>query len=94
MDINFLLHPTPSEIALTLAANVRARRKERRITQRELAALSGVSLGSLKRFEGTGEISLKSLINIAVALGCESDFQALFSKKRYASIEDVINERG
>ncbi|MCC8101327.1 MAG: helix-turn-helix transcriptional regulator [Clostridiales bacterium] len=68
------------------------RRKEKKITQVQLAKYSDVSLGSIKRFERTGEISLSSLIKIAFALGCQDDFNALFAKKGYASIEEVINE--
>lgn len=71
---------------------MRARRKEKKITQAQLAKYSDVSLGSIKRFEQTGEISLSSLIKIAFALGCENDFDALFARKGYASIEDVLRE--
>ena len=71
MDISFFQHHTPPEIALALAASVRARRKERKLTQSGLAKLSRVSLGSIKRFESSGEISLKTLMNIAVVNVCE-----------------------
>ena len=66
--------------------------EEVKITQVQLAKYSDVSLGSLKRFERTGEISLTSLVKIAFALGCEDDFESLFARKGYASIEEVINE--
>ena len=46
------------DIKQKLAVRVRLRRKEAKISQAELAGRSGVSLGSLKRFEGSGEISL------------------------------------
>lgn len=71
---------------------MRLRRKEKKITQEMLARYSDVSLGSIKRFERTGEISLSSLIKIAFVLGCEDDFDGLFARKGYASIEEVINE--
>ena len=80
MNISFFQQQTPPEIALALAANVRARRKERKLTQSGLAKLSGVSLGSIKRFESSGEISLKSLLNIAVVLDCEEDFFLFLQK--------------
>ena len=60
---------------------VRARRKEKKLTQVELSRLAGVSLGSLKRFEQTGNISLNSLIKIAFVLDCQEDFDSLFAKK-------------
>lgn len=92
--MNILLkQKTPHSIAASLAERVRTRRKERKLTQSETARRSGVSLASLKRFEQTGEISLRSLIRIAIALECEDDFEQLFTRKFYASIEDVINER-
>ena len=81
------------EIALEMASNVRARRRERKLTQAGLAKVSGVSLGSLKRFENSGEISLISLLRIAVVLECEEEFLSLFTIKYYSSIEDVINDR-
>lgn len=93
MDISMIAQKTPPEITASIAQNVRSRRKERKLTQAKLAMRSGVSLGSVKRFETTGEISLSSLIRIAIVLECEDDFAALFARKHYNSIEDVINEQ-
>ena len=68
-------------------------RKRRKITQKQLAARSGVSLGSLKRFEQSGEISLQSLTKIAIALDVENELEDLFNNVPFASIEEVINEQ-
>lgn len=84
---------TPYEIARDIAMNMRKRRKEQKLTQKELSERSGVSLGSIKRFEQTYEISLSSLLKIAFVLGCGEEFLQLFTKKYYRSIEEVINER-
>jgi len=65
---------------LLTAERVKSRRLEKNLTQEGLALRSGVSLGSLKRFERTGEISLKSLIYLALALNCLEDFDHLFEK--------------
>ncbi|MDR0803912.1 MAG: helix-turn-helix domain-containing protein [Rickettsiales bacterium] len=81
------------DIKKSLVARVRARRREGKISQSEMAARSGVSLGSIKRFEGSGEISLTSLLRIASVLGYENDFDALFLRKNYQSIQDIINEK-
>ena len=59
---------TPEELDLKLAQRVRKIRKRRSITQEKLASISGVSYGSIKRFETTGQISLLSLTKIAIAL--------------------------
>ena len=56
------LPPTPSEMMETLKTKFRQRRKTLGYTQPELASRSGVSLGSLKRFERFGQISLESLL--------------------------------
>ncbi len=57
------------------------RRKERHISQKELAKLTGVSYGSIKRFEQTGEISLSALLNLADKLECLEDFKSLFNEE-------------
>lgn len=63
-----------------------------KITQADMAARSGVSLGSIKRFERTGEVSLSSLLKIAMVLDCLGDFSELFNKPEYTSIEEILNE--
>lgn len=87
---NFL--KTPADVNKDIAKRMRSRRKENKLTQEQLSKKSEVSLGSLKRFERTGEISLSSLVKLAFALGCEDDFDNLFSKKSYSSIQEVIDE--
>lgn len=89
----FCFLKSPNQINKDIAARMKARRKEQKITQVQLSKRSEVSLGSIKRFETTGEISLTSLIKIAFALGLEADFDTLFAKKGYSSIQEVINEQ-
>ncbi len=83
---------TSYDIRNEVAARVRARRKELHLTQEQISIRSGMSLASYKRFEQKGLIAFDSLIRIAIALDCESDFDELFSKRAYASIQEVINE--
>ena len=47
------------------------------MTQRELAARSGVTSASLKRFERQGLIALDSLLKLALVLECLDDFDRL-----------------
>lgn len=84
---------TPKEIDKLIAERVRNVRKRRKISQKKLSERSGVSLGSVKRFESTGDISLVSLTKIAIALEMEGDLEALFENVPFLSIEEVINER-
>jgi len=81
------------DIKQRLATRIKKRRKEAKITQAELAERSGVSLGSVKRFEGIGEISLINLLRIASVLGYENDFEKLFERKNYQSIDEIINAK-
>jgi transcriptional regulator with XRE-family HTH domain len=52
------------------------------VTQRELAARSGVTWSSLKRFEREGLIALDSLLNLALVLDCLDDFDKLAAERR------------
>ena len=83
---------TAEEINLNLAKRVKNIRKRRKISQEELAYKSGVSYGSIKRFESTGMISLLSLTKLTIALGCTDEINNMFSQVPYTSIQEVINE--
>ncbi len=88
-----LYQKTWTEINNDIAQKIVCLRKRKKITQKQLAARSGVSLGSLKRFEQSGEISLQSLTKIAIALDVENELEDLFNNVPFASIEEVINEQ-
>lgn len=83
----------PIEIAKEVGARVKVKRKKRKLTQVELSERAGLSLASLKRFEQTGEISFVSLIKIAMVLDELEEFDELFTRKEYQSIQEVIDER-
>ena len=80
-----------NEINNGIAERIVQLRKRRKITQKEIARRSGVSLGSVKRFEQSGEISLQSLTKIAIALGVDGELDTLFSEVPFASIEEVMH---
>ena len=83
---------TAEELDLKLAQRVRNIRKRRSISQEKLASMSGVSYGSVKRFESTGQISLLSLTKIAMALDVADELRNIFSEIPYRDIQEVINE--
>ena len=94
MNSTFLNHiKTPSEISMALANRVKQTRIRRSITQEELAERSGVSFGSVKRFEQTGEISLKHLIMISKVLRSSEQWDELFSLSNYESMEELLKEK-
>lgn len=82
---------TPKEISNMIASRIRDIRKRKKMSQQKLSERSGVSLGSVKRFENSGEISLSSLIKIAIALNCEDNFDQLFKDVPFESIQEVID---
>ena len=88
-----LYQKTWNEIDNDIANRMVKLRKRRKITQKALAAKSGVSLGSIKRFEQSGEISLQSLTKLAIALEVEGELETLFDSVPFQSIEEVINEQ-
>lgn len=87
-----LVWETAEELDQKLAQRVRNIRKRRSISQEKLAAMSGVSHGSIKRFETTGQISLISLTKIAMALDIADELRSLFSQVPYRDIQEVLNE--
>ena len=83
---------TAEEINRDLAKRLRNIRRRRAISQEKLSRMSGVSLGSLKRFEASGQVSLLSLTKLAMALGLAGEVRELFSQVPYKDIEEVIRE--
>lgn len=84
---------TPSDTAKQIAARVKARRLELNLTQEGLALRAGVKFATYRRFEHTGEISLRGLLQIAFACNSLNEFDTLFSQKQYQSLDDVLNEQ-
>lgn len=88
--MNFFILKTPYEVSIKIAEKAKAARKYMKLTQQQLSDKSGVSLGSLKKFERTGEISLSSLLKIALVLDSLKEFERLFDKPEYTSIEEIL----
>ena len=64
----------------TVAEQFAKTRKKAGITQRKLAETSGVSLGSIRRFEQTGDVSLSSFQKLLTAIGKEDALDTIFAK--------------
>jgi transcriptional regulator with XRE-family HTH domain len=83
----YSLEPTPAEVRRTLAERHRTLRKQLKLSQEEMAGRSGVSLGSLKRFESTGKISLDSFLKLMHLLGRLNELDSILLPKE--NIDDV-----
>jgi transcriptional regulator with XRE-family HTH domain len=75
--VNFAINKKPYDFLQEIALRHKALRKQAGFSQSELAKRSGVSLGSLKRFELTGQISFESLLQLADVLNRLNDFDTI-----------------
>lgn len=91
MNSFFLNQKTPNEINLILAERLVARRKQKKMSQTELSKKSGVSFGSLKRFEQKGEISLLSFSKLVIALNADDELLTLFEELPPDTIQEIID---
>jgi transcriptional regulator with XRE-family HTH domain len=90
----YSIQKTPSECLLELAEKHRSVRKRAGWSQLELARRSGVSLGSLKRFESSGRISLESFLKLLLILGRIAEMEGvLHSREETGEIEKLFSNR-
>ena len=87
------LPKNPQDIMEELRVKFKERRMSIGYTQMECATRSGVSLGSLKRFESSGQISLESFLKLAFVLECLGEFTSLCEEEeeRFGSIDEVLD---
>lgn len=84
---------TASDMRKLIAKNACELRLSQNLSQKTLSERSGVSYGTLKKFEQTGNISLESLLKIAIVLGAMSKFNELFAvehTKKFLSLDELI----
>lgn len=79
----------PEDVSLQIAESLRKLRLTRKWKQSTLSERAGVTLASLRRFEQTGEISLKNLLRLSFALGRLGDFKLLFQQPDAGSIQEL-----
>ncbi len=73
----YSIEKLPRDTRFELAEKHKKLRKQKGLSQSELAERSGVSLGSLKRFETKGQVSLESLLKLVFVLGRLADFETV-----------------
>jgi transcriptional regulator with XRE-family HTH domain len=69
---------TPTTVMQELVLKIQQLRKKNSVSQLELSKRAGVSYGSIKRFETTGQISLESLLKLAYFFNRLEDFTTVF----------------
>ncbi len=85
---------SPKDKQEKLAQKLRAMRVYYGFRRETLAQMSGVPEASIKRFELRGEISLRSLLRLAHALGALDDFDQLFSLPVAKSLDEIEKREG
>jgi transcriptional regulator with XRE-family HTH domain len=91
LDINIY---TPFFVMEQLKTKFKQKRLFLSLTQEGLSKRSGVSLGSLKRFESSGHISLESLLKLSSVLECLDDFLHIANPvETITSINKLLNEK-
>jgi transcriptional regulator with XRE-family HTH domain len=86
---DFVNVTTKQSVKDDLVNRFKKRRAEFGISQKELSKRSGVSYGSIRRFESTGDISLSSLLKISDVIDCLEDFNYLFKNPIIKSLKDM-----
>ena len=77
-NIDFKL-TSPVDVMLSVAQRAKALRLEQNITQQELADKVGIAIGTVKRFEKSGEIQFNHLLRLALVLGRLDEFCNVFA---------------
>ena len=88
------LNKKPADWMLEMAKRHKILRKQSGFTQSELARRAGVSLGSLKRFETSGQISIQSLFLLIDVLGRLDDVDKILKPiENMKEIERLFSDK-
>ena len=91
MQKKFVFDPYPLSVTMQrLAANLKTRRLEKKISTKSLAEMSGVPASSIQRFELKHAISLESYVKLAKALGYSEEIFQLLAEPKYDTMEELL----
>ena len=93
MDIDTIINTSPDVIIKGIASKVKEKRLEKDFTQKAFAKRAGVGYDAYRRFENTGEISLRNLVLCAITLDMIDEFNQLFSGKSYQSMDELLEKK-
>ncbi len=87
----YTFDPYPLQVTMQrLAENLKARRLEKKLSTKSLAAMSGVPASSIQRFELKHSISLESYVKLAKALGYSEEMMQLLAEPKYDTMEELL----
>jgi transcriptional regulator with XRE-family HTH domain len=89
----FGIEKTPHEILTELAIRHKTIRKQAGLSQSQLAERSGVSFGSIKRFERTAQISLESFLMLTQILNRLDEFDLILKLQDTKAIDKLFSDK-
>ena len=93
MDISIIESNSLDAILKGIAERIKERRLERNLTQKAFAKRAGMGYDAYRKFENTGEITLRNLVLCAIALDDTDGFAELFIKKTYQSLDELLKTK-
>ena len=89
-DVTFATAP---EIVRELGQRLRAQRLAKSVTQEDLAACAGISVGAIKKLEATGRTTMETYVRAAQALGLVDDLVDFMKLRPTTSIAEMEKEQ-
>ncbi|WP_346778287.1 helix-turn-helix transcriptional regulator [Paraburkholderia sp. Ac-20342] len=86
MDLTF---SKPSEVVKQLCERLRTERLAMQMTQAEVAARAGVGVNTVSNLEAGRNVSLETVVRVAMVLGRSKELEGLFQPK-LDSLEDIL----
>ena len=90
MDINIITNHSLDSLLKGISERVKEKRLERNFTQKAFVKRAGMGYDAYRKFEQTGEITLRNLVLCAIALDELDGFTELFVKKSYQSLDELL----
>jgi len=90
MDIDTIINNTPDVILQKIAERVKEKRLALNLTQKSFAKRAGIGYDAYRKFENTGEITLRNLVLCAIVLDDVDCFSELFTQKRWRNIDELL----
>lgn len=91
MHNKYIFDPYPLQVTMQrMAENLRARRLEKKLSTKSLAAISGVPASTIQHFELKHAISLESYVKLAKALGYAEEVMQLLAEPKYDTMEELL----
>jgi transcriptional regulator with XRE-family HTH domain len=91
MDFTTLILESVDDIQQGIASRLKQRRLELNLSQKDFATRAGIGYDAYRRFEKLSDISLQNLLLCAKVVDDTEPFKELFTKKTYASLNDLLH---